>query len=710
MAPFAKHREMGEFGHGSAVTYCVQIGDLDGGGALSIYHGTSMSSPNACGVAACVLSALEDRPNPAALRLARELVRRRAVRGPFAQGFGLVDAVGAVAYLEAHAGKPAQDVAFDVTVPSFGGGAASTCADAGQVASPAPSAASSWACRPSTRRTVRGPALHAARDGRRPHNGLEDDGRVDYAYAAVLDSGVPDRRFLRAPKNAEYAKLATGGATDSSLGVRIGAAAEFARLEVGAPSGRWRSTPRRAHTSALRPKSCKIAAGDALLDSLPPSDAVLADDPAAPATLVQDAVLAYAFDVRSANALDASSTLKVVPRAEALHAQLYDSPLDGAVWRLKDANGRVVDHGGLIHDQAPLLRARAPHPPPGPRRARTRQGFAAAPASGTPAALECPVLADRGPASVGGGTQMPAGFLRKDARRALYVRRPDKAAPSWVDPGDVMVGSINLDAGLLGGSRVKVPLAYEVPPKAKADGDDDDDDDDGDDLSDEEKDAKALLEALSGAPEGARRIEGRGPAVARGARGGDRRDHPGHLPLLRAVLDDAVKRAEDDGAAASKVVAAARRSSLPAAEAVSTYFGRDEPREGREAKKRGEDMDEKRKALRAALLAKALAAPEDETAVDDVKRWVPDDGALDGDGAKDDYALALARYESARGRPAAALALLRGRIEKADLGVRARRQEALELKIATLDARASPTGSRTREDLARRYPATSPPL
>ena len=103
-----------------------------------------------------------------------------------------------------------------------------------------------------------------------------------------------------------------------------------------------------------------------------------------------------------------------------------------------------------------------------------------------PAALECPVLADRGPASVGGGKQMPAGFLRKDARRALYVRRPDKAAPSWVDPGDVMVGSVNLDAGLLGGSRVQVPLAYELPPKAKADGGDDDDDDDGDDGVDDD--------------------------------------------------------------------------------------------------------------------------------------------------------------------------------------------------------------------------------
>ena len=488
------------------------------------YHGTSMSSPNACGVAACVLSALEDRPNPPALRRALENSCVAVPSAdPFAQGFGLVDAVGAVAYLEAHAGKPAQDVAFDVTVPSFGGGRGIYLRDAGQIASPAAvggvvvgvqvrplfehareraaeeleaalafdldldlRCAAPWVETPAKLQLVSGagvvgarpqsfnvkidaaglaPGAHFARveafdaaDAARgplftlpvtavvPHNGLDDDGRVDYAYAAVLDSGVPDRRFLRAPRNAEYAKvklrtgalprgphavtfhavpsargdlpntacqtkeypvlrpnseetlivpcqggatmelcvalgwmsnpvdgvpldvdvefysfglgeqLATGGATDSGLGLRISAAAEFARLEVGAPLRAMEINPKATLTHverALRPKSCKITAGDALLDSLPPSDAVLAGDPAAPATLVQDAVLAYAFDVRSADALDASSTLKVVPRAEPLHAQLYDSPLDGAVWRLKDANGRVVDHGGLIHDQAP---------------------------------------------------------------------------------------------------------------------------------------------------------------------------------------------------------------------------------------------------------------------------------------------------------------------------------------------------------------------
>merc|ERR1719217_1756456 len=84
-----------------------------------------MSSPNACGVAACVLSALarEDRPSPPAV--------------PFAQGFGLINAPAAVSYLETHSGKTAHDLAFDVTVPSQGDARGVYLRDAGQVLSPA---------------------------------------------------------------------------------------------------------------------------------------------------------------------------------------------------------------------------------------------------------------------------------------------------------------------------------------------------------------------------------------------------------------------------------------------------------------------------------------------------------------------------------------------------------------------------------------------
>ncbi|KAH8059799.1 tripeptidyl-peptidase [Aureococcus anophagefferens] len=137
-----------------------------------------------------------------------------------------------------------------------------------------------------------------------------------------------------------------------------------------------------------------------------------------------------------------------------------------------------------------------------------------------------------------------AGGLPPRRAGALYVRRPDKAAPSWVDPGDVMVGSINLGRWSPRRVRAKVPRVRGAA-QAKADGDDDDDDDDGDDLSDEEKDAKALLEALMPRLKALDGLKGADPLS--GATRRSRRRSPrttGPLPLLRAVLDDAVKRGE----------------------------------------------------------------------------------------------------------------------------------------------------------------------
>ena len=65
------------------------------------YHGTSMSSPNACGVAACVLSALRQMGvggvGPIELRRALENSARPVdTADPFAQGFGLIDAPAAM--------------------------------------------------------------------------------------------------------------------------------------------------------------------------------------------------------------------------------------------------------------------------------------------------------------------------------------------------------------------------------------------------------------------------------------------------------------------------------------------------------------------------------------------------------------------------------------------------------------------------------------
>ncbi|KAL7551241.1 hypothetical protein ACHAWF_014431 [Thalassiosira exigua] len=91
------------------------------------YDGTSMSSPNVCGVAACVLSAARQGGlndwGPAELKRALINTARppEGVREPLSQGSGLVSALDCAEYLLAHRGKPGQDVALDVSVPSRNG-------------------------------------------------------------------------------------------------------------------------------------------------------------------------------------------------------------------------------------------------------------------------------------------------------------------------------------------------------------------------------------------------------------------------------------------------------------------------------------------------------------------------------------------------------------------------------------------------------------
>ena len=85
------------------------------------YHGTSMSSPNACGVAACILSAVRDSGvNIGPLELKRALKNSAKTAGivdPFAQGAGLVSALDCVEYILANTGKPGQSLAIDATIP-----------------------------------------------------------------------------------------------------------------------------------------------------------------------------------------------------------------------------------------------------------------------------------------------------------------------------------------------------------------------------------------------------------------------------------------------------------------------------------------------------------------------------------------------------------------------------------------------------------------
>ena len=104
------------------------------------YHGTSMSSPNACGVAACVLSALKQSGltlGPIELRRALE---NSAVpvetSDPWAQGRGLINAPRAVVYAQAHHGKPGQALEFAVKVPSRADARGIYLRDAAELAGP----------------------------------------------------------------------------------------------------------------------------------------------------------------------------------------------------------------------------------------------------------------------------------------------------------------------------------------------------------------------------------------------------------------------------------------------------------------------------------------------------------------------------------------------------------------------------------------------
>ncbi|KAL3906324.1 MAG: hypothetical protein SGILL_009314, partial [Bacillariaceae sp.] len=88
------------------------------------YHGTSMSSPNACGVTACILSALKqkgiDKVSPMELKrgILNSANKSNGNNDPFAMGKGLISAVDATEYILAHHGKNGQDCTVDISIPS----------------------------------------------------------------------------------------------------------------------------------------------------------------------------------------------------------------------------------------------------------------------------------------------------------------------------------------------------------------------------------------------------------------------------------------------------------------------------------------------------------------------------------------------------------------------------------------------------------------
>jgi len=274
------------------------------------------------------------------------------------------------------------------------------------------------------------------------------------------------------------------------------------------------------------------------------------------------------------------------------------------------------------------------------------------------------------------------------------VAAPESDLPGWVAPGDVLVGSLLLDAAEP--AVTSIPLALEAAPPPAKSGDEGAEDEDAAqsaaggreaEAEAEAADDEALSQALLAARLGRlKELRASNASAARYERLASAvlAEHPEHLPLLLERLSFAREAAaDDDGARARRVGAAATEllSSVNVSE-LAQYYGvaHDAADATPEAKKVAKKMDERRAALRTALLARAsaLAPPRgspppagDEaattaspfvSAVREMKAWVDGAAAVPDEEDKDTLALTLVRYELAMGRPGSALATLRARL------------------------------------------------
>ena len=224
-------------------------------------------------------------------------------------------------------------------------------------------------------------------------------------------------------------QLGAAGAGDSSVGPhRRRGRVRSPGSGSAAPIRDHRRQPLKAVDRAPRPTKPSRAGSAALMRSRRPTPSCARSASRRRCTKL----LTYDFELKAASGRRAAGHT-VVPQLSALHKQLYDSPIDGAIWRVKDQNGRILAHGGLIHDAKPLslragkyaLEVLLRHPD---RAAlEDMKDLPARLRFNLKDSMACTIVKDRGTATVG-GEALKDGFLRKDARRAIYAPPRRQAA------------------------------------------------------------------------------------------------------------------------------------------------------------------------------------------------------------------------------------------------------------------------------------------
>ena len=264
----------------------------------------------------------------------------------------------------------------------------------------------------------------------------------------------------------------------SSQPLVISAAREFARFGAHASLRSETLNPKASLDTVhrtLRPSTYDIQSGSPDRDIMPPSDAELNAIPelkTTKGTEIYNMFLKYEFTI------DAKKAVKVTPCIPSLFRQLYDSPLDSQIWELRDSNSQVLECGSAMHHSGAVSLSKGNYTLTFHTRHPNRQVLEQVKdipfllLMSTEKPLQCKIYSELDKASTpsitdDGRKEVGLSILRKGSFKDLYVSRPTGDLPSWVAPGDVMVGKVVLDKGKGKGGVTTMPLVYEIPPKSK---------------------------------------------------------------------------------------------------------------------------------------------------------------------------------------------------------------------------------------------------
>jgi len=474
--------------------------------------------------------------------------------------------------------------------------------------------------------------------------------------------------------------------------VTITAAREFARLGINTKLRAEKINPSASLKSAartLRPFEYDIqCCSNELLDEVPPSDAELSASPDKQNSLMYESRLRYKFTIKTEKD---KKDIQLRPSFPSLFNQLYDSPVDTQLWSLVNSEGQPLVYGGAIHHiEAVSLKGGEYTVCLLLRHANRNvlEQMKDVPCEllfSLPDSLPCEVYSKMDKASTpcvkdDGRAQIKATTLQKGSHLDVYVSRPTKDLPSWIEIGDVLSGKLVLDKDKE--SVTSLELLYAVPPKSTTKDAKEvkpADDKKQETLDDAIFDAKLKFVAglRKNATDSTDDYESHLSAMIK--------ERPSSVPLLLERLTFALERkvptdeTEDEDKFRAKEVELVYGAMMTEEggpidiSSLAEYFGINEPdkddlESDEEAKTLNKDMKEQRTALRKVLLSRAYiagkivdkdvsTAHQFDSVVKDMKKWVSTDSFEDNKD-KVQLTVTLAKHSVSQDKKATAISLL----------------------------------------------------